>query len=65
MIGKSTSTINPAKRYKYDTKGTLQSVILYVKKGESYCFTPSGQLSAHWIGNKCYDLNGKLIIERY
>ncbi len=65
MIGKRTSTSYPAKSYKYDTKGKLQSVILYVKKGESYSFTPSGQLSAHWIGNKCYDLNGKLIIERY
>ena len=65
MVGKRTSTSYPAKSYKYDTKGKLQSVILYIRKGESYSFTPSGQLSAHWIDNKCYDLNGNLIIERY
>ena len=65
MVGKRTSTSYPAKSYKYDTKGKLQSVILYIRKGESYSFTPSGQLTARWIDNKCYDLNGNLIIERY
>ena len=65
MIGKRTSTSYPAKSYKYDTKGKLQSVILYVKKGESYNFTATGQLNGIWHNNKCYDINGKLLLENY
>ena len=65
MIGKRTSTSYPAKSYKYDTEGKLQSVILYVKKGESYNFTPTGQLNGIWHNNKCYDINGKLLLENY
>ncbi len=65
MVGKRTSTSYPAKSYKYDTKGELQSVILYIRKGESYSFTPSGQLSARWVGNKCYDINGNIINQKY
>ena len=65
MIAMKTGLTYPAKNLKYDVNGELKAVTLFISKKESYIFTPEGKLVSHWIDNKCYDLNGKLIIERY
>ena len=62
-IGKRTGLNCPTKSYKYNVSGNLEEIVLYVSvaRKEVYIFDNTGQLTAHWINNKCYDLNGKLI----
>ena len=54
----------PMKAYKYNAKGYFDGVELYVTKQECFIFTANGELVSHWIGNDCYDINGKLILEQ-
>ena len=65
MIGKRSRLYYPTKSYKYNINGKLNSIILYINQNESYVFLPSGMLSAHWVGNKCYDLNGNLVEQQF
>ena len=64
-IGKRTSLVCPTKSYKYDDKGKLGAVVLYLTLEEAYIFEPDGKFVAHWIGDKCYDINNKLIKTSY
>ena len=64
-VGKRTGLIRPCKSYKYDVNGELIIVALYVSVDEAYTFDVNGKLQAHWIKNKCYDLNGNVIEEKY
>ena len=64
-IGKRTSKTFPSKCYKYNNKGTLIVIILYVDQNNSYTFEPNGKLTSHWINNVGYDQNGKIIGRSY
>lgn len=49
----------PIKSYKYSyPSGRLLSVSISVSAGEDFVFTPDGQLSAHWVGDQCFDATG-------
>lgn len=54
----------PHKTYKYNTDNELINMSMRISKGETYIYTPSGKLIAHWIKNNGYDENGKLIMTR-
>lgn len=57
--------IFPIKIYKHAYPGgKIINVTLTVKDCDSYMFEPSGALQYHWIGNNCYDNNGKIILTR-
>ena len=64
-IGKRTGLNCPTKSYKYNINGDLEIVSLYLSSKESFVFNTKGKLTAHWINNKCYDLNGKLILKSF
>ncbi|MBS6553143.1 MAG: hypothetical protein KH321_04265 [Clostridium sp.] len=64
-IGKRTGLNFPTTRYKYNLNGGLEVVSLYLNSKESFVFDTKGQLTAHWINNQCYDLNGKLILKSF
>ena len=55
----------PLKTYKYDTDGKLIRVTLDLSSNNAYIFFPDGQLESHWLNNKEYDLNGKVINQSY
>ena len=58
----------PKKTYKYTmtndyfptvrNSGDLVSVHISVKSDDTYTFSPAGKLLAHWICDKCYNLDG-------
>ena len=54
----------PYKTYKYNTNQKLINMSMRISKGETFIYTPSGKLIAHWIRNNGYDENGKLIMTR-
>lgn len=62
-IGKRTGLTCPTKSYVFKTNGNLEEIHLYVSLQDTFIFKPNGELSAHWIYNKCYDKNGKLIMQ--
>lgn len=49
---------------KYDMNGKLVEVFFNVNKDESFVYNADKSLSAHWIKDKCYDLNGNVIYKR-
>ena len=53
----------PMKAYQYTTKGELEGVELYVSLEECYIFDEKGEFGYHWIGNDCYDKNGKWVVK--
>lgn len=59
-----TSLDFPYGSYKYDPDGELVNMSLKVSKDETFIFSPLGQLLGHWIGEKCYDENGIVIMTR-
>lgn len=54
----------PYKSYKYNTSKELVNMSLRVSKAETFIYTPSGKLIAHWIKNNGYDEDGNLIMTR-
>ena len=64
-VGKRSSLVCPTKTYRYDTNQKLDSVTLYLTLEDVYVFDPDGKFVAHWIGDKCYDINNQLILESY
>lgn len=54
----------PYKAYKYTSDGRLENVSIRVSDAETYIYTPSGKLLAHWIGKNCYNASGKIIMTR-
>ena len=55
----------PLKSALYDINGKLIRIVLSVSNNDSYIFFPNGQLESHWIDDKEYDLNGKVINKRF
>ncbi len=59
------SRINyPYKSYKYNITKHLVNMGLRVSKSETFIYTPSGKLIAHWIKNNGYDEDGNIIMTR-
>lgn len=54
----------PYKAYKYKADGRLENVSLRVSETETYIYTPSGKLLAHWVGKNCYNAAGEIIMTR-
>ena len=50
---------------KYDITGALLGVCLLVSNKESFVFTPNKVLHSHWKNNKCYDVNGNVVMKRF
>lgn len=59
-----TSLDYPYKTYKYTPDGKLVNMSLRVSKTESFVFSKTGELLAHWNGNFCYDKNNNVIMTR-
>ena len=57
-------TKDKTKQVSYDNKGNLDSVVLALPGNEQYMFDNKGKLSAHWIGNNCYNEKGELVMTR-
>ena len=55
----------PLKTYKYDLNGKLIRIVFDITYNDSYIFFPNGQLESHWVGDTEYDINGKVINQRY
>jgi len=57
-------TTYPYKAYKYDINKNLVNMSLRVSEAETFIFTPSGKLIAHWLKDKGYDERGNIIMTR-
>jgi hypothetical protein len=58
------STTYPYKTYKYTPQGKLINMTYRVSQDETFTFSPSGKLLAHWIGENCYNENNQIIMTR-
>lgn len=56
--------ICPVKTYKYTPKGLLENIVFDVSLKETFIYKLNGELEGHWIGDNCYDKNGKLLLRR-
>ncbi len=54
----------PYKSYKYTISGRLVNMGLRVSKEETFIYTPDGKLIAHWLKDKAYNEQGKIIMTR-
>ncbi len=54
----------PTKTFRYNELGKLTEISIILSSTNSYIFSLDGELKGHWVGNKCYDKNGKLIFTR-
>lgn len=54
----------PYKSYKYDINKKLVNMGLRVSKAETFIYTPSGKLIAHWVKNNGYDGDGNIVMTR-
>ena len=59
-----TSLTYPYKTYKYTPSGKLVNMSLRVSDKESYIFDKQGNLIAHWLGQNCYNPEGRIIMTR-
>ena len=64
-IEKRESLRTPMKTFRYNTKGYLEEISLFLTPDNTYIFNINGELKYHWIGDKGYDKNGKVISVRY
>ena len=64
-IEKRESLIAPTKSFDYNVEGKLESITLILSPVDMYIFNLKGELKGHWVGNKCYDKNGKVTAIRY
>ena len=51
----------PKKTVTYNNTGKLHTVVYYVSSKEQYNFNGTGTLIVHWIGEKAYNREGKLM----
>lgn len=63
-IDKNSGLDYPYKSYKYSPTGELVNMGLRVSKGETYIYSPTKKLIAHWIDNNAYDENNNIIMKR-
>lgn len=54
----------PYKSYKYRYDGRLENISLRISETETYIYSPSGKLLAHWVGKNCYNAAGEIIMTR-
>lgn len=54
----------PYKSYKYNINKQLVNMGLRVSESETFIYTPSGKLIAHWIKSNGYDEDGNIIMTR-
>ena len=64
-VEKRNSLQTPTRTLRYNVHGELEEVSLFITPENTYIFTISGELKYHWVGDKGYDKNGKVIITRY
>ena len=55
----------PTKSFRYTSEGKLDEVSLIISSENTYIFKLNGKLEGHWIGNKCYDEKGNVVLESY
>ncbi len=61
----SDDELYPAKSYKHEyPSGKIIGIGFYINGSETYIFRPSGELHVHWIGPKCYDAKGNMVLTR-
>jgi len=61
----SYSSSFPKKFVKYDNKGNIDSVSLWISSKEQFVFSKDKVLQAHWINENKYNENGELIDIRH
>lgn len=61
---KRDSLTYPCKFTKFLPDGNVANIGYRVSEKESFIYSPSGKLVAHWIENNCYDKNNNLIMTR-
>lgn len=54
----------PYKAFKYNSNGKLVNRSLKASPNETFIFSVSGKLLAHWVGEKCFDENNNVIMTR-
>ena len=59
-----TSLNYPYGSYKYGPDGDLVNMNLRVSKDEAFIFSSLGKFLGHWIGERCYDEKGNIIMTR-
>ena len=64
-IEKRESLQTPMRSFRYNIKGNLEEISLFLTPDNTYIFNINGELQYHWIGDKGYDKNGKVISVRY
>ncbi len=63
-IGYTIGNRYPRKGIKYYKNGDLEEIFLIISSKEQFIFDKNKKLIAHWIGNNCYDEQGKLVMTR-
>lgn len=51
----------PKKTTTYNNQGKLHTVVFYISPSEQYNFDGKGNLIVHWIGEKAYNKDGRLM----
>lgn len=51
----------PYRTLRYDFRGNLIAVGIYVSEDERFLYKSNGKLISHWIGDNCYNKKGKVI----
>ena len=64
LVEKMESLSAPMKTMRYNTQGQLEEISLFITSENSYTFDTKGNLKCHWVGNKGYDKNGRIIATR-
>ena len=64
LVEKMESLSAPMKTMRYNTQGQLEEISLFITSENSYTFDTNGNLKCHWVGNKGYDKNGRIIATR-
>ena len=54
----------PYRTYKYTPDGELVNMTMRVSGSETYIFDTVGNLLGHWVGKKCFDENGNIVMTR-
>ena len=51
----------PKKTTTYNNQGKLHTVVFYISPSEQYNFDGKGNLIVHWVGEKAYNKDGRLM----
>ena len=56
--------VYPHRSVSYDRTGALMQSALVISKNESYIYNLQKKLIAHWVGENCFDENGRIQMTR-